>query len=102
MRMRKKIKKSIKLRKPKKNNKKTESWKKNWLEFSKNQLVRFQFYKFETEKTEPNPNRKKLEKKPSQSRKNPSKTEKTEPNQTKMVLIGFCSKITESNRNRSV
>jgi len=75
--------------------------KKNRLKFSKNQLVRFQFYKFETEKTEPNPNKKKLEKKLSQSRKNLSQTEKTEPNQTKLILISFCSKITESNRTET-
>jgi len=45
--------------------------------------VRFRFYKPKTEKTEPNPNRKKPEKKPSQ-------TEKTEPNwknQTKPVFV---------------
>jgi hypothetical protein len=67
--------------------------------------VRFRFYKPETEKTEPNPNRKKLEKKPSQTGKNRAKTEpksiqieKTEPNRFEPVFV----KKTESNQNRSV
>jgi len=42
--------------------------------------VRFRFYKQKTEKTEPNRNRQKTGKKPSQNRKNRAKTGKTEPN----------------------
>jgi hypothetical protein len=60
----KKIKKLIKSGKSenkwlKKSNRKKKQL--NQLEFLQNQLVRFWFYKFETEKTEPNPNRKKIE-----------------------------------------
>jgi hypothetical protein len=49
-------------------------------------LVRFRFYKSKTEKTEPNPNRKK----PSQTGKNrakPGKTKKIEPNRFEPVFI---------------
>jgi hypothetical protein len=60
---------------------------------------RFQFYKSETEKTEPNPNWKKQKKnraKPSQNQakleKNRAKTEPNKKNQTKPVWTGFCSK----------
>jgi len=42
--------------------------------------VRFQFYKQKTEKTEPNRNRQKTGKKPSQTEPKPSQTGKTEPN----------------------
>jgi hypothetical protein len=65
----KKFKKLIKSRKLEKNNPKNRTVKKNLLnrlEFWKNRSVRFWFYKRETKKTEPNPNRKKSEKKPSQ------------------------------------
>ena len=40
------------------------------------------FYKQKTKKTEPNRNRQKTEKKPSQNRENQAKTGKTEPNRT--------------------
>ena len=52
-------------------------------------LVRFQFYKQKTEKTEPNRNRQKTGKKPSQTGKTepkPEKTEKTEPNRSEPVF----------------
>jgi len=52
--MSKKIKKPIKLRKPKNNNQKHQTMKKNRLNFLKNRPVRFQFYKPEIEKIEPN------------------------------------------------
>ena len=46
--------------------------------------VRFQFYKPETEKTEPNRTRtKKTRKKPNQTGNKPSQTGKTEPNRKK-------------------
>jgi hypothetical protein len=51
----------------------------NRLKFLKNRPVWFQFFKPETEKTEPNPNLKKSEKnepKPSQTKKKRAKTEK--------------------------
>ena len=56
--------------------------------------VRFWFYKSETEKTEPNPNKKK----PSQTGKNQVKPE----NRAKLIWVEFCSKITEPNWNWSV
>jgi hypothetical protein len=77
----KKIKKPIKPRKPEKNNRKNRTVKKNHLKFWKNRLIRFRFYNPETEKTEPNPNRKKTRKKPSQTGKNQAKTE-PKPSQT--------------------
>jgi hypothetical protein len=58
--MNKKIKKPIKLRK--KITKKKQNHEKNRLKFWKNLPVRFWFYKSKTEKTEPNPNRKKPKK----------------------------------------
>jgi hypothetical protein len=63
-------------------------------------LVRFQFYKQKTEKTEPNRNRQKTGKKPSQTGKTepkPEKTEKTEPNRSEPVFS-----LKKPNRNRSV
>jgi hypothetical protein len=53
--------------------------------------VRFWFYKLETEKTKPNPNRKNQKK----NRKNRAKTKKTEPNRFEPVFV-------LKNRNRSV
>jgi hypothetical protein len=78
--MRKKIKKLIKLKKSEKNNWKNRIVKKNWLEFLKNRPVRF--YKPETKKT-------KL--KPEKTKKKP----KNWKNQTQLIWICFCSKITE-------
>jgi len=55
----------------------------NRLEFLKNRLVRFWFYKLETEKTEPNPNRKKLSqtnKIEKTKKKTQAKREKIKPN----------------------
>jgi len=81
----KKTEKPIKPRKPEKNNRKNQTVKKKLIKPIKIKKkltgsVRFWFYKSETEKTEPNPNRKKTEsnqaktepklKKPSQTRKN--------------------------------
>jgi hypothetical protein len=67
----KKIEKSIKLRKQKKNNQKNRTVKKNRLKFWTNRSfgsVRFWFYKTETEKTEPNRTQtEKTRKKPSQT-----------------------------------
>jgi hypothetical protein len=51
----KKTEKLIKLKKPEKNNKKNQTVKKP------TGLVRFRFYKLETEKNEPKPNQKKIE-----------------------------------------
>jgi hypothetical protein len=51
----KKTEKLIKLKKPEKNNKKNQTVKKP------TGLVRFRFYKLETEKNEPKPNKKKIE-----------------------------------------
>jgi hypothetical protein len=68
----------------------------NRLKFWKNQPVWFWFYKPKTEKTEPNPNRKKpsqIGKKPSQNRAKPEK-------RAKQVWTSFCPK--RPNRNRSV
>jgi hypothetical protein len=54
--------------------------------------VRFRFYKQKTEKTEPNPKRKKTRKKPSQTgktepnRKTEPKPKKTEPNRLEPVF----------------
>jgi len=64
----------------KKINKKTELWKKP-IKILKKPIgsVRFRFYKPKTKKTEPNPNKKKPEKKPSQTEK-PIQTKK--PSQT--------------------
>jgi hypothetical protein len=77
----KNIKKSIKLRKLKNISKKPNHEKKpiKPIRIKKNRLVRF--YKYETKKIESNPNQ-----------KNRAKQEKT----------GFCSKITEPNRKKSV
>jgi hypothetical protein len=64
-------------------------------------LVRFWFYKLETEKTKPNPNRKKPSQteKPSQNRKNRAKPEKTEPKPSQTGLNRFLSKNrTETDR----
>ena len=52
--------------------------------------IRFWFYKLETEKTEPNPNRKKPEKKPSKTGQKLSQTEKpsqNEPNRFEPVFV---------------
>jgi len=57
--------------------------------------VRFQFYKQKTEKTEPNPNRKKTRKKTKPNRKNrakPKNRAKTGKNRAKPVGTGFCLK----------
>ena len=100
----KKTKKPIKPRKLKKKiTEKTESWKKPIKILKKSTgLVRFWFYKLETEKTKPNPNRKKPSQteKPSQNRKNRAKPEKTEPKPSQTGLNRFLSK--KPNRNRSV
>jgi hypothetical protein len=78
--------------------------KKNWLnqlEFFKKLTGSVRFYKPETKKTEPNPNRKK----PSQNQKKTESIRKTELNQknrVKPVWTGFCSKKTKLNQNRSV
>jgi len=98
--MRKKIKKLIKLKKLEKITKKPNSEKKS-IRIFKKPTVRFWFYKSETEKTEPNPNRKK----PSQTGKYKAKPEKNlakPKNKAKPVWTGFCSKITEPNQNQSV
>ena len=63
-------------------------------------MVRFRFYKPETEKTESNPNRKKL----SQTRKKPSNAEKTYPNRKKPSQTGlnrFCLERTKPNRTET-
>jgi hypothetical protein len=69
--------------------------------------VRFRFYKQKTKKTEPNQNRQKTGKKPSQNRKklsqnreNRAKTGKTEPNRFEPVFA--LKNQTEPNQNRSV
>jgi hypothetical protein len=51
--------------------------------------VRFRFYKQKPEKTEPNRNRKKQEKKPSQTEKTEPKPEKTEPKLEKPSQTGL-------------
>jgi hypothetical protein len=51
--------------------------------------VRFWFYKQRTKKTEPNRNRQKNGKKPSQTGKNRAKTEKTEPKPEKPSQTGL-------------
>jgi len=61
------------------------------LKFSKNQPVRFRFYKPKTKKTEPN--RTQTGKKPSQTSKKLSQIEKTKPNQEKPSLTDLNSKI---------
>jgi hypothetical protein len=63
-------------------------------------LVRFRFYKPETEKTEPNPHRKKL----SQTGKKQSNTEKTYSNRKKSSQTGlnrFCLERTKPNRTET-
>jgi hypothetical protein len=63
-------------------------------------LVRFRFYKPETEKTESNLNRKKL----SQTGKKPSNAEKTYPNRKKSSqtsLNRFCLERTKPNRTET-
>ena len=83
----KKTEKPIKLRKPGKNSRKNRTVKKNQLKFLKNRPVRF--YKHEIEKTELNPNRKKLSqtgKKLSQNRVKPVFILK---NQTKPKPVGL-------------
>jgi hypothetical protein len=52
----------------------------NRLEFLKNQPVRFWFYKPETEKTKPNPNKKNRAKPRKTEKKTRAKREKTKPN----------------------
>jgi len=97
--------KNWKIKKTRKKNNRKNRIVKNRLKFWKNRPVRFWFYKPETKKTEPNPNKKNKKKnrakpkKPSQTRKNRAKTEsnraKTEPNQknrAKPVLTSFCPK----------
>ena len=79
--------------------------------------VQFRFYKPETEKTKPNPNKKnrknraKPEKnepnqknraKPEKNRAKPKKPSQTRKNQAKPVRTGFCSKKIKPNRRRSV
>jgi hypothetical protein len=49
--------------------------------------IRFRFYKPETEKTKPNPNRKKPEKKPSQTGFSSKKTNRTETGQFELVSV---------------
>jgi hypothetical protein len=71
----KKTKKPIKLKKPEKNNKKNQTVKKP------TGVVRFRFYKLETEKTEPKPNQKKS----SQTGFCPKKPNRTEPNRNRLV-----------------
>jgi hypothetical protein len=69
--------------------------KKNRLKFCKNRPVRFRFYKPKTEKTEPNPNRKKPEKnrvkpkKPIQTGFCPKKPNRTETGRFELVLVFF-------------
>jgi len=85
--MRKKSKNWLNRENQKKNNRKKQTVKKNRLKFWKNRPVRF--YKHETEKTEPNPNRKN-QKKPSQTRKTEpklSQIEKTESNRFELVFV---------------
>ena len=78
--MRKKTEKSIKPRKPeKKITEKTESWKKP-IRILKKLIGSVRFYKLETEKTEPNPN-KKNRKKTEPNRK------KTKPNRFEPVIV---------------
>jgi len=111
----KKIGKPIKPRRPEKKPKKLNRKKKpiklsNFLKKLAGS-VRFWFYKQRTKKTEPNRNRQKTGKKPSQTGKNRAKTEKTEPkprkpsqnrkNRAKPVWTGFCPKKTEPNRKWS-
>ena len=80
--MRKKIEKPIKPRKPEKKLKKPNREKKPIKILKKpTYSVRFRFYKPETEKTEPNPNR--IRAKP----KKPSQTRKTEPNRFEPVFV---------------
>ena len=69
--------------------------KKNRLKFCKNRPVQFRFYKSKTEKTEPNPNRKKPEKnrakpkKPIQTGFCPKKPNRTETGRFELVLVFF-------------
>jgi len=62
--------------------------------------VRFQFYKPETKKTEPNPNKKKPSQtgKTESNRKNQAKTRQNWKNQAKPVWTGFCPKKPNWNR----
>jgi len=80
----KKTEKPIKLRKPEKKNRKNRTKKKpiKILKKSAGQ-VRFRFYKQKTEKTEPNPNRKKPEK----NRAKTGKSKKTKPNRFEPVFV---------------
>jgi hypothetical protein len=95
----KKIKKPIKPRKLEKNNRKNQTVKKKPIKPIRilkkpTGSVQFQFYKPETEKIELNPNRKKNE----PSRKKPSQTEKTEPNQFEPVFVLKKPNRTETGR----
>jgi hypothetical protein len=79
-------KKTKKLRKlEKKNNRKNRTVKKKPIKILKKPTVSVRFYKPKTEKTEPNPNRKK-----------PSQTEKTEPNRFELVFV--LKNLTETGR----
>ena len=88
--VRKKTEKPIKLKKQKKITEKTELKKKSIkpIKFLKKLAgsVQFRFYKQKTEKTEPNRNRQKTGKKPSQTGKTEPKPEKTEPNRFEPVF----------------
>ena len=97
----KKTGKPIKPRKPEKNNRKNRTEKKP-IKFLKKRAgsVRFRFYKQKTEKTEPNRNRQKTGKKPSQTGKTgpkPRKQSQNRKNRAKPVWTGFCPK--KPNRN---
>ena len=61
----------------------------------KKRSVWFWFYKLETEKTEPNPNNKKIVSNRKKNRVKPEKSSETKK-------TGFCSKITELNQNWSI
>jgi hypothetical protein len=99
-------KKTKKLRKLEKNNRKNQTVKKNQLnrlKFWKKWLVRFWFHKSETEKTEPNPNKKNWNK-PShwKNRARPEKTERNRKNWVKPVWTSFCpKKLNRAEPNRT-
>jgi len=79
----KKTEKSIKPRKQKKNNRKNRKKKPIKILKKPASPVQFRFYKQKTEKTEPNPNRKKPEK----NRAKLEKNEKTKPNRLEPVFV---------------
>ena len=78
----KKIEKLIKLKKPEKNNKKNQTVKKP------TGLVRFRFYKLETEKTEPKPNQKNRAK-PVFVLKNRTEPNRTETGRFELISVFF-------------